>query len=461
MDKVTGPMLWTEKYRPDSMKGVLGNNKAVGRMLAWAEEWSHRRPSRPALVLSGAPGCGKTTAALALAKEMLWDIVELNASDLRNADGIDRILGRASINRGFADGRFLSADSGQKKIILFDEADNLFGRVDYGGAGAIVSVIESTRQPIILIVNDFYELVRRSPRVRELAEEVKFYSVRKETIARRLYDICRAEGVRVDASVIDKIAESARGDLRAAINDLESIAEGQKTVSAGEIVESRDMFDNEFDATRKVLETGSVKKAREAFDRLDIEPEKFMMWLEENVPVAYHDPESLNAAFEALSRASVLFARVFRRQNYGLWAYAIPLMTGGVAVAKKGPSFLGGQRLNFPRWLRARRGKQVARNTLAYMFGRMIHLSAVRTRADMLPYFLDMMKRDPEFVSFLFDNAKTEEDVEALQTFVGERPKRKTKEEEKEKESEKEEARPQPEKKEDKVYTQQDLTKYD
>lgn len=455
-------MLWTEKYRPDSIKGVLGNNKATQRMVSWADEWAQGRPSVRALILSGAPGCGKTSAALALANYMLWDVVELNASDLRNADGIERILGRASINRGFAGGRFLSADSKQLKLILFDEADNLFGRSDYGGAGAIVKVIEETRQPIILIVNDYYELVRRSPRLRDIAEEVKFYSVRRETIARRLFEICKAEGVRVDQSIMERIVESARGDLRAAINDLESVAEGQGSVLKEAVVDSRDWFDNEFDATRKVLETGSVKKAREAFDRLDIEPEKFMFWLEENVPIAYKDPASVSAAFEALSRTSVFFARVRRRQAFGLWAYAIPLMTGGVAVAKRGPSFLGGQRLQFPRWLRARRGKQMARQTLAFMLGRITHLSAIRTRCDMLPYYLDIMKRDPEFVGFLFNSATTEEQVEALHTFVGERPKVKKKEEREEPKVELPPAPPpEPETKEEKAFKQQEITKYD
>ena len=457
-------MLWTEKHRPDSIKGVLGNNKAIMRLLSWAQDWQKGIPSKRALVLSGAPGCGKTTAALALAREMLWDVVELNASDLRNAEGIERILGRASVNRGFADGRYLSTESGHKRLIMFDEADNLFGRVDYGGAGAIVKVVEATRQPIILIVNDYYELVRRSPRLRDLADEVKFFSVRRETIAKRLFEISKIEGVRVDARVIDRIAESARGDLRAAINDLEALAEGQASVGADELVDARDMFESEFDVTRMILETSSVKKAREAFNRLDVEPETFMLWLEENVPIAYRDPESLNAAFEALSRTSLFFARVIRRQSYGLWAYAISMMTGGVAVAKKGPSYLGGQRLNFPRWLRKRQGKQVARLTLASMFGKMTHLSAVRTRVDMMPYYLDIMRRDPRFVEFLYDSAALEEEVEALNTLTGGRPSPKKDDGEGEEGRVGKEislSQPEPEKKEPKGSTQQELTKYE
>ena len=72
---------WTEKYRPTSLSDVLGNAKAVNTLLRWARDWEHGPPAKPALILAGSPGIGKTSTALALASEMGWGVIELNASD--------------------------------------------------------------------------------------------------------------------------------------------------------------------------------------------------------------------------------------------------------------------------------------------------------------------------------------------------------------------------------------------
>src|SRR5512137_2557878 len=87
---------WTEKYRPKSLKDILGNNKAISELREWAESWERGKPVTRAAILYGPAGTGKTSAALALAKEMEWDEVEMNASDVRTAGMIDRIAGPAS-----------------------------------------------------------------------------------------------------------------------------------------------------------------------------------------------------------------------------------------------------------------------------------------------------------------------------------------------------------------------------
>jgi len=419
-NRLSRVMLWAEKYRPKSLREVAGNTKAVQRLITWGEMWHSGKPERRALILSGGPGCGKTSAALALAQDMMWDVIELNASDFRDAGSIERIVGRASVNRGFVDGRYLSAESKRLKLLIFDEADNLFGKADYGGASAIVRVIERTCYPIILIVNEYYDVIRRSPKLKDLTEEVRFYSLRKETIIKRLNEICMAEKVRVDPSIIERIAESARGDMRAAINDLESVAEGQGGVPKDITIFTRDWVDEEFHATKMVLEAKTIKKAKEAFDNLDIEPEKFIFWLEENIPIVYRDPESVANAFESLSRAGVFFARVIRRQMYGLWAYAIPLMTGGVALAKKDSISPEGQRLQFPRLLRARKGGQRARQTLSMMLGRMTHQAWMHLRSEVLPYYLEIMANDENFARYLLTAATSEDEMEAVQEIIDE-----------------------------------------
>src|SRR4030067_169472 len=160
---------WTEKYRPKSLKEVVGNPTAVADLEKWADAWERGVPDRRAGILAGPAGTGKTSAALALAADRGWAVVEMNASDKRNAEAVKNVALRGAVTQTFSDrGEFLSTAKGGRKLIVLDEADNLLGREDTGGIGAIVDAVRRTGQPVVLIVNDYYGLTRRSPSVKGL-----------------------------------------------------------------------------------------------------------------------------------------------------------------------------------------------------------------------------------------------------------------------------------------------------
>ncbi|HIJ16474.1 MAG TPA: AAA family ATPase, partial [Thermoplasmata archaeon] len=192
------PEQWTEKYRPKSLSDVVGNEAAARTMKRWAESWSRGVPRVKALILRGEPGTGKTSSALALARDFDWDVVEMNASDHRNADSIRRIAGLGAISQTFTSaGEFLSTTKGKRKLIIIDEADNMFGREDFGGAKAIVETVKESSQPVIMIVNDYYELTRKASALKSLADSVTFKRLDKRTIVTVLMNIARAEGVSI------------------------------------------------------------------------------------------------------------------------------------------------------------------------------------------------------------------------------------------------------------------------
>ncbi|HSW40359.1 MAG TPA: AAA family ATPase, partial [Acidobacteriota bacterium] len=84
-----------EKYRPRTLSEVRGNRKAMEELRQWALNW----PSdKSAALLYGRPGTGKTSAAAALANDMGWQLLELNASDKRTQGIIKETAGEASKN---------------------------------------------------------------------------------------------------------------------------------------------------------------------------------------------------------------------------------------------------------------------------------------------------------------------------------------------------------------------------
>src|SRR5947207_520737 len=83
--------------------------------------------------------------------------------------------------------------AGGRKLVILDEADNLFGREDSGGIGAIVDTIRQAGQPIVLIANDFYALSRRSSSLRSLCKTIKFKSVHPSSAKAVLRRVAKGE----------------------------------------------------------------------------------------------------------------------------------------------------------------------------------------------------------------------------------------------------------------------------
>jgi len=373
-------MDWTEKYRPSTLAEVRGNDTARDDLRKWAETWDDHRE---AAILHGAPGVGKTSAAHALASDMGWPTIELNASDQRTADVIERVAGEA------AKSGTLTAGGAGRRLVVLDEADNIHGTHDRGGTGAITSLVKEASQPMVLIANDFYDM---SKGLRNACREIEFRDVSKRSIVPVLRDICRREGIEFESAALEAIAEQTDGDLRSAIHDLQAAAEGRDRITEDDVVTGeRDRTEGIFDFLDLLIKEGDAEAALKASYDVDETPDDLINWIEDNVPKDYHGPE-LTDAFDALSRADRWLGRVRATQDYSYWRYAADNMTAGVAAARR-ENKGGWTRYGPPSYwskLGRSRGTRETRDAIARKIAESAGTSLGSARRDVLPYLATM-----------------------------------------------------------------------
>ena len=137
---------WTEKFRPKLRSELVGNKVAINGLYLFIKNWNPR--GKKAALLLGPPGCGKTTAVNVIAKELGYDVIEVNASDTRKKKSIQEILGNAATSYGFGH------DGLTNRLILMDEVDGLSGQKDRGGLAEFLKIIKKTVFPIVCTANN-------------------------------------------------------------------------------------------------------------------------------------------------------------------------------------------------------------------------------------------------------------------------------------------------------------------
>lgn len=314
-------MPWSETYRPKTFDDVIGQELAVARLKEFIKNYKYER--KKAILLHGAPGVGKTTLALVAAKETNSELFELNASDVRNKAGIIERLKPALEQQSLIS---------TNKIILIDEIDGLSGTKDRGGIPELMRLIETTNYPVIITANDAWKKAL-SP-VRKKSEVIELKPFGHLTIKQRLVKILEKENKFLDGNILTKIAIKANGDIRAAINDLESVAKMEHPEEM--LLEDRNKRTSIVDAIKVILKGKPMNETLRIFDSVKEPLDEIILWMEKNVPLEYRYKE-LERAFDKISKADVFKGRIYKKQYWRFLVYENILLSYGIAASKSSP----------------------------------------------------------------------------------------------------------------------------
>lgn len=316
--------LFVDKYVPLSLEQFVGNNEIVEQALNWAKAWKEAKNPKP-LLLFGPPGVGKTALAYLIAKLNNWQLFELNASDFRTKDVIEKSVQGAAMNASFF---------GEARLILLDEVDGLSAR-DKGGSQAIAQILKESQNPVILTANDVYG-DRKLSTIRSMVSLLQFKRINYLSINKRLKEICAENNIEFEEEALKLLAKNSAGDMRSALTDLQLLSFfgkiSQESVSS---LGFKERSENIFNILREMFIAETFDGMRNPRFKSDLDNEMLMKWIEENIPRQFKNPTEIISAFNALSRADVFNGRIRMRQNYSMLRYSSELMTVGVSLAKE------------------------------------------------------------------------------------------------------------------------------
>eukprot|EP01094_Clydonella_sp_ATCC50884_P018530 TRINITY_DN3440_c0_g1_i2.p1 TRINITY_DN3440_c0_g1~~TRINITY_DN3440_c0_g1_i2.p1 ORF type:complete len:341 (+),score=77.03 TRINITY_DN3440_c0_g1_i2:72-1094(+) len=214
---------WVEKYRPLVVDDIVGNEDAVSRLKVIAVEGN-----MPNLILSGPPGTGKTTSILCLARALLGEsmkdgVLELNASDDR---GIEVVRGKIKM---FAQKK-VTLPPGRHKIVILDEADSM----TTGAQQALRRTMEiySATTRFALACNTSSKIIEA---IQSRCAIIRFTRLSDAQVLKRVEQICEAEELTHNDTGLEAIIFTADGDMRQALNNLQSTNSGFGDITADNV----------------------------------------------------------------------------------------------------------------------------------------------------------------------------------------------------------------------------------
>ncbi len=383
-------LLWVEKYRPKKIEDIIGNEEAKATFIEWLKS---KRRSKKAILLYGPPGVGKTALANAAAKEFGFTIIEMNASDTRSEKAINAVAKPATSYVALDNFSTQNQTKGKGNILFLDEVDGIAGNEDRGGVGAIIKIVEEARTPVIMAAND-PDIEKLRP-LKKVCLLVRFQQIRIPLVIALLQKICLLEHVKAEFEALERIAQNSRGDVRSAINDLQSLSEGTHSLTLQDTVmlSSRNKDISMDDTLRGFFSTKSIAEVSSLLSYSNVDYDDFLLSVSDNLPRRYNDSAELAAAYDFVSQADVFRGRI-GTEHWFLLKYFFNCLSKAAAInpeSYKPFTFISPPiRIITLFWTK---GKRTMLDGICGKIGGQCHVSHAKAKNDFVPFVKELLQK--------------------------------------------------------------------
>ena len=385
-------MMWSEKYRPQRFTDLLGNEDSRKFFLGWFEKW--KKGTKP-LLLVGPPGIGKTTLANLAGKNFGYDMISLNASDVRNKKNIQEILQPVLGNQTVLG----------KPMIFIDEVDGVHGRSDYGGVEALINILKEPTVPIILAANN-----DSSDKMKKIKKVVKTISLRPlppRLLRLYLNMVLEKENANINPGRLFKLVSESNGDIRSMLNSAQALVTGfepstERTFESLDVEEGINAF----------YKAQSIDEARAVLYSMRIDPREKISAFYSSIITSNISNSEMEKFLQVISEADMLYGRIMKTQEWRLLRYLDSILLGlykkDIAVRYSRYN-LSWQVLNRLRW-DGSKFKSISSN-----ISKQLHISSSIFATFYLPYMLLCMKNNSIELDFGDDYTELiEKEIELL-----------------------------------------------
>lgn len=294
-------MMWSEKHRPKKIIDMVGNEEARKSFVDWLIKW--KKGAKPVLLV-GPPGIGKTTLAQLAAKEFGYDLIGMNASDVRNKSNIDELLSPLLGNTSLLG----------KPMIFVDEVDGIHGRSDFGGVEALLKILKEPTIPIILAAN--YDDSDKMKNIKKTAKTIYLKPVPPRLLGLYLGMVLKEEGEKLSPGTIIKTVVECRGDIRSMLN----MAQAQ--VGGFDILSEKSFETLDVEAgVNAFFKAKTKQEAQIVLYSLRIDPREKINAFYSSVVTSNISNDNMAKMLDVISEADMLYGRIMRTQEWRLLRY--------------------------------------------------------------------------------------------------------------------------------------------
>jgi replication factor C large subunit len=361
--------MWSEKYRPQSLMDMIGNEETRAAFVEWFGKW--KKGTKP-LLLVGPPGIGKTTLANLAAKQFGYDMISLNASDVRNKQQIQEILSPVLGNASLLG----------SPMIFVDEVDGVHGRADFGGVEALLDILKAPTIPIILAANS--ESSDKMKSIKKATKTIYLKPLPPRLMQLYLERILQKEDARMSPGSLAKLVMESRGDIRSMINSAQALVTGFEPQSE----KSFEILDIE-EGVNSFFKANSLAEARLVLYSLRIDPREKINAFYSSIISSGISQDQMQQMLQVMSEADLLYGRIIRTQEWRLLRYLDAILVG--LYKKDLPVRYSRFNLSWPLLNRLRwDGKSI--KSLATNMTKILHVSMSTFATFYFPFILFLMQ---------------------------------------------------------------------